>query len=83
MQTQGSDQRIRMVSKAEAPADLAGLYDRADAALGEGELPGPTLFGNQIRALAHHPELLRALIGVYEAFGSRHRWSGSSWSWGS
>ena len=70
MQTQGSDQRIRMASKAEAPADLARLYDRADAALGEGELPGPTLFGNQIRALAHHPELLRALIGVYEAFAA-------------
>ena len=62
--------RIRPIQKTEAPADLAPLYARADAAMTDGEIPGPTLFGNQIRALAHHPELLRALIGVYEAFAA-------------
>ena len=60
--------RIRMIEKDEAPADLGALYDRANNAMGDGQLPGPTLFGNQIRALAHHPALLKALIGVYEAF---------------
>ena len=60
--------RIRMIEKDGAPAELAALYDRADSAMGDGQMPGPTLFGNQIRALAHHPALLKALIGVYEAF---------------
>ncbi|MFQ5856863.1 MAG: carboxymuconolactone decarboxylase family protein [Anaerolineae bacterium] len=32
------------------------------------ELPGPTLFGNQIRALAHNPALLEALVQVYQVF---------------
>ena len=65
-----SDNRIRMIDKEEAPSDLAGIYDRANSAMGDGQLPGPTLFGNQIRALAHHPELLHALIGVYAAFAA-------------
>ena len=60
--------RIRMIEKDGAPAELAALYDRADSAMQDGQMPGPTLFGNQIRALAHHPALLKALTGVYEAF---------------
>ncbi len=60
--------RIRMIEKDDAPAELAALYDRADSAMQDRQMPGPTLFGNQIRALAHHPALLKALIGVYEAF---------------
>lgn len=64
--------RIRMIDSDEAPTELAEIYDRADAAMRDGQLPGPTLFGNQIRALAHHPDLLRALIGVYEAFAASH-----------
>ncbi|MCY4073588.1 MAG: carboxymuconolactone decarboxylase family protein [Chloroflexi bacterium] len=59
-----------MIEKNEAPAELAAIYDRADSAMQDGRLPGPTLFGNQIRALAHHPALLQALIGVYEAFAA-------------
>ena len=65
-----TNKRIRMIDKDEAPADLAGIYERADSALVDGQLPGPTLFGNQVRALAHHPDLLKALIGVYEAFAA-------------
>jgi uncharacterized peroxidase-related enzyme len=64
------NKRIRMIDKDEAPAALAGIYARADKAMGDGPTPGPTLFGNQIRALAHHPQLLQALIGVYEAFAA-------------
>lgn len=62
--------RIRMIERDEAPAELAAIYDRADSAMVDGQAPGPTLFGNQIRALAHHPDLLAALIGVYEAFAA-------------
>ena len=62
--------RIRMIERHQAPAELAAIYDRADYAMIDGQVPGPTLFGNQIRALAHHPELLKALIGVYEAFAA-------------
>ena len=62
------DNRVRLIERDEAPSDLVDLYDRADSAMTDGQLPGPTLFGNQIRALAHHPALLKALIGVYEAF---------------
>ncbi len=62
--------RVRMIEKNEAPAELGAIYDRADSAMQDGQLPGPTLFGNQIRALAHHPALLQALIGVYEAFAA-------------
>ncbi len=65
-----SGERIRLIPKEEAPAELAATYERADAALQDGQLPGPTLFGNQIRALAHHPELLTSLLGVYEAFAA-------------
>ena len=65
-----TDQRIRLIPKDEAPPALDDIYDRADAALADGQLPGPALFGNQVRALAHHPELLQALIGVYEAFAA-------------
>ena len=63
-----SNDRIRMIEKHEAPDELAAIYDRADSAMNDGHLPGSTLFGNQIRALAHHPALLQALLGVYEAF---------------
>ena len=51
-----------------APAALRPLFERADAAMVGDELPGPTLFGNQVRALAHHPALLEALTGIYQAF---------------
>lgn len=70
MSTPHSDERIRPIEKDEAPATLAALYERADGALTGGELPGPTLFGNQVRALAHHPALLQALVGVYQAFAA-------------
>ena len=62
------DDRVRLIEREEAPSELVDLYERADAAMTDGQLPGPTLFGNQIRALAHHPALFKALIGVYEAF---------------
>ena len=65
-----SGERVRLIPQEEAPAELAAIYQRADAALQDGELPGATLFGNQIRALAHHPELLTSLLGVYEAFAA-------------
>ena len=63
-----STNRIRMIESDEAPAELLAIYDRADSAMQDGHVPGPTLFGNQIRALAHHPALLQALLGVYEAY---------------
>lgn len=62
--------RIRMIEKDQAPADLTEIYDLADKAVSDDALPGPMLFGNQIRALAHHPQLLKALLGVYEAFAA-------------
>ena len=62
--------RVRLIPPDEAAPELAAIFRRADAALQDGELPGPTLFGNQVRALAHHPQLLQALIGVYEAFAA-------------
>lgn len=62
--------RVGLIAPEEAPAELYAIYRRADAALPGGDLPGPTLFGNQVRALAHHPQLLKALIGVYEAFAA-------------
>ena len=64
------ENRIALLSKAAAAADLAELYDRADNALSAGQPPAASLFGNQIRALAHHPALLQALLGVYEAFAA-------------
>ena len=65
-----SADRVGLIPPEEAPAELDAIYRRADAALQGGELPEPTLFGNQVRALAHHPQLLKALIGVYEAFAA-------------
>jgi AhpD family alkylhydroperoxidase len=62
--------RVELIAPEAAPAELDAIYRRADAALQGGDLPGPTLFGNQVRALAHHPQLLKALIGVYEAFAA-------------
>ena len=65
-----SADRVRLIPPEEAAPELAAIYSRADAALHDGRLPDPTLFGNQARALAHHPQLLQALIGVYEAFAA-------------
>jgi len=62
--------RVRLLEKREADASLGPLYDRADAVSQGSTLPGPTLFGNQVRALAHNPALLKALFGVYEAFAA-------------
>jgi hypothetical protein len=62
--------RVRLLEKREADASLAPLYDRADAVSQGSTLPGPTLFGNQVRALAHNPALLKSLFGVYEAFAA-------------
>jgi uncharacterized peroxidase-related enzyme len=62
--------RVRLLEKSAADASLAPLYDRADAVSQGSTLPGPTLFGNQVRALAHNPALLRSLFGVYEAFAA-------------
>ena len=61
-------ERIRPIERDQAASRLRPLYDRADAALQGRPAPGPTLFGNQVRALAHHPALLQALFSVYEAF---------------
>jgi len=62
--------RVRLLEKSQADASLAPLYDRADAVSQGSTLPGPTLFGNQVRALAHNPALLKALFKVYEAFAA-------------
>ena len=62
--------RVRLLEQADADASLGPLYDRADAVSRGGTLPGPTLFGNQVRALAHNPALLKALFTVYEAFAA-------------
>lgn len=62
--------RVRLLEKGQADASLGPLYDRADAVSQGSTLPGPTLFGNQVRALAHNPALLRSLFGVYEAFAA-------------
>ncbi|MGW8269158.1 MAG: carboxymuconolactone decarboxylase family protein [Burkholderiales bacterium] len=62
--------RVRLLEKGQADASLGPLYDRADAVSEGSTLPGPTLFGNQVRALAHNPALLRSLFGVYEAFAA-------------
>lgn len=64
------DERIYLIPKNEASDELAGIYDTADSAMVDGNLPGPTLFGNQIRALAHNPKLLKSLLNVYEAFSA-------------
>ena len=62
--------RIHLIPKHEAPESLHQIYDKADSAMVDGNMPGPTLFGNQVRALAHNPELLKALLQVYEVFGA-------------
>ena len=62
--------RVRLLEKGQADGSLASLYDRADAVSQGSTLPGPTLFGNQVRALAHNPALLKALFKVYEAFAA-------------
>ena len=69
MSTENS-QRVRLVQPDEAPADLKPIFERADSAMQDGQLPGPTLFGNQVRALAHNPDLLRSLLAVYETFAN-------------
>jgi uncharacterized peroxidase-related enzyme len=60
--------RIELIQAEDAPKDILPLYERADSAMKEGVIPSPTLFGNQVRALAHNPRLLRALLDVYTAF---------------
>ena len=62
--------RIQLIEKDAAPPRLHAIYERADGAFREGQLPGAMLFGNQVRALAHHPALLEALVGVYAAFAA-------------
>ncbi len=60
--------RVQPIERDRAPARLHPLYDRADAAMMGGHLPGPTLFGNQVRVLAHNPSLLEALVHLYQVF---------------
>lgn len=62
--------RVRLLEKGQADASLGLLYDRADAVSQGSTQPGPTLFANQVRALAHNPALLKSLFGVYEAFAA-------------
>lgn len=61
-------ERIHLLASEEAPDELADIYATADRAMVDGQLPGPTLFGNQVRALAHNPALLQSLIQVYKTF---------------
>ncbi len=63
-----SQPRIQPVKREQAPPHLHALYDRADALMTGKSRPGPTLFGNQIRVLAHNPPLLEALVQVYQVF---------------
>jgi uncharacterized peroxidase-related enzyme len=63
-----TNERIYLIPANEAPEELVDIYDIADRAMADGNLPGPTLFGNQVRALAHNPALLKALLQVYETF---------------
>jgi len=63
-----TDDRITLIEADSAPDELADIYTKADSAMVDGNLPGPTLFGNQVRALAHNPALLKAMINVYETF---------------
>ena len=62
--------RIQLVEPEDARADLKPLFNQADDAMQDGQLPGPTLFGNQVRALAHNPDLLKALTDVYATFAT-------------
>lgn len=59
---------INLVQPDDAPDDLQPIFERADAAMTGEAIPCPTLFGNQVRALAHNPALLTALLDVYKAF---------------
>ncbi|MFQ5436074.1 MAG: carboxymuconolactone decarboxylase family protein [Anaerolineae bacterium] len=68
MKTNHLNSRIEFILPQAAPADLHHLFDAADAAMKANLSPGPTLFGNQVRALAHNPALLQALTAVYQAF---------------
>ncbi len=63
-----TNDRITLISDENAPEELTDIYTNADSAMVDGNLPGPTLFGNQVRALAHNPALLQSLINVYETF---------------
>ncbi len=63
-----NDDSIYLIPPESAPEELSDIYANADSAMQDGNLPGPTLFGNQVRALAHNPALLKSLIQVYEAF---------------
>ena len=58
--------RINLIDN--APQGLEALYENANAAMTDDTLPGPTLFGNQVRTLAHNPALLQALTDVYATF---------------
>ena len=62
------NERIYLIPEEEAPEELTKIYATADSAMVDGNLPGPTLFGNQVRALAHNPALLKSLLQVYETF---------------
>ncbi|RMF80271.1 MAG: carboxymuconolactone decarboxylase family protein [Chloroflexi bacterium] len=61
--------RVQPIETEDAPDELRPLFDKADSVMVDGNMPGPTLFGNQVRALAHNPPLLQALTQVYQAFG--------------
>lgn len=60
--------RIDLISAEKAVPELAPLYENAAGAMTADSLPGPSLFGNQVRALAHNPPLLQALTQVYQVF---------------
>ena len=60
--------RIHLIQPDDAPQDLKTIYERADSVMTDGHIPGSTLFGNQIRALAHNPDLLKSLLAVYQTF---------------
>ena len=62
------NERIELVLPENVSSELKPLFEKADSAMKDGNLPGPTLFGNQVRALAHNPKLLQALTQVYEVF---------------
>jgi uncharacterized peroxidase-related enzyme len=65
-----TNERIYLIPEEEVPEELASIYATADNAMVDGNLPGPTLFGNQVRALAHNPALLKSLLHVYETFSA-------------
>ena len=52
--------RIDLITVEEAAPELAPLYEKAAGALTADSLPGPSLFGNQVRALAHNPPFQHA-----------------------